>query len=50
LASANDTLPSDVVSAKETNGRSVVTSLLSLDEPPAEVMVSTAGIGWPVTD
>jgi hypothetical protein len=50
LASANDTLPSDVVAAKETNGRSVVTSLLSLDEPPAEVMVSTAGIGWPVTD
>ena len=50
LASANDALPSDVVSAKETNGRSVVTSFLSLDQPPAEVMVSTAGIGWPVTD
>jgi hypothetical protein len=50
LASANDTLPSDVVSAKETDGRSVVTSLLSLDEPPAEVMVSTAGIGWPLTN
>lgn len=50
LASDNEALPSEVVAAKETNGRSVVTSLLSLDAPPAEVMVSTAGTGWPVTD
>lgn len=50
LASDDRVLPKDVVSAKETKGRSVVANLLSLDEPPAEVMVSTAGIGWPVTD
>ena len=43
-------LPSEVVAAKRTNGRSLVTTLLSLDEPPGEVMVSTAGIRWPVTD
>lgn len=49
-ASDNEALPREVVAAKETHGRSVVTSLLSLDEPPSEVMVSTAGIGWPVTD
>jgi len=43
-------LPSEIERAKETNGRSVITTLLSLDEPPNEVMVSTAGIRWPVTD
>jgi hypothetical protein len=50
LESDNEALPREVVAAKETNGRSVATSLLSLDAPPAEVMVSTAGIAWPVTD
>lgn len=50
LSSDDGGLPQEVVEAKRTKGRSVVTSLLSLDELPAEVMVSTAGIRWPVTD
>lgn len=39
-------LPKDVVAAKETAGRSVVTGLLGLDDPPRRVMVSTAGVRW----
>ena len=44
LLSDNDRLPKEVVRAKETNGRSVVAGLAALDEPPEEVMVSTAGV------
>ena len=43
-------LPAEVVEAKMTDGRSVITSLLTLDEPPPSVMVSTAGVRWPVED
>jgi hypothetical protein len=50
MAVENEGLPQEVVQAKQTNGRSVVASLLGLDEPPEEVMVSTAGIGWPLPD
>jgi TIR domain len=44
LGADNEHLPKEVVRAKETNGRSVVAALLALDEPPDEVMVSTAGV------
>ena len=49
-ASSNAGLPQEVVQAKETDGRSVVVTLVALDDPPREVMVSTAGIGWPLPD
>lgn len=44
MAVANDHLPREVVTAKETEGRSVVAMLASLEDPPKEVMVSTAGV------
>jgi hypothetical protein len=44
MESANEHLPKEVARAKETNGRSVVANLLALDDPPAQVMVSTAGV------
>jgi TIR domain-containing protein len=50
VASDNAALPQEVAQAKETNGRSVVATLLALDDPPREVMVSTAGIGWPLPE
>ncbi len=43
MASRNEELPRAVAQAKATNGRSVVASLLALDDPP-QVMVTTAGI------
>jgi hypothetical protein len=50
LASNDEGLPPEVAEAKRTDGRSVVVSLLSLDQPPAEVMVSTTGVRWPVNE
>ena len=44
LESANEGLPPEVAAAKTTNGRSVLATLLSLDEPPPEVSVTTTGI------
>jgi hypothetical protein len=46
MASSNEHLSADVVAAKTTRGRTVVTNLLSVDEPPREVMVSTEGARW----
>jgi hypothetical protein len=46
----NDHLPSDVARAKETNGRSVVATLLALDDPPSQVMATTAGISLTLPD
>lgn len=46
MDSANEGLPKDVVAAKESVGRSVVSGLLGLDDPPRRVMVSTAGVRW----
>jgi len=37
-------LPDDVAEAIDTNGRSVVVSVLAIDEPPRKMMVSTTGI------
>ena len=46
----NKALPPDVAQAKWTNGKSVVTNVLSLDEPPIEVMVSTDGVRFSLPD
>lgn len=40
-------LPPEVVAAVQTRGRSVLTTLLGLDDPPTEVMVTTAGLSFP---
>jgi hypothetical protein len=44
MASDDRGLPQEVVAAKNTHGRSVLSSLVGLDDPPAEVMATTAGI------
>jgi hypothetical protein len=44
MESANEYLPQEVAQAKETSGRSVVANLVGLDDPPEQVMVSTAGV------
>jgi hypothetical protein len=49
MASSDDYLSADVVAAKATQGRSVVANLLSVDDPPREVMVSTEGVRWELT-
>jgi hypothetical protein len=46
VASTDDALPREVVNAKRTLGRSVVSSLLGLDDPPAEVIALTTGISF----
>jgi TIR domain len=50
LMSEDEHLPREVVEAKQTNGRSSVTTLLGLDDPPEEVMVTTAGISLTLPD
>jgi hypothetical protein len=50
MASDNRGLPHEVVAAKETNGRSVLAALVAVDDPPHQVMVSTAGISWTIPD
>ena len=50
LASDNEHLPREVAQAKDTNGRSVVQTLVALDEPPDQVMVSTSGISLTLPD
>lgn len=50
IASANEQLPREVAQAKETRGRSVVVALLGLDDPPEEVVVSTAGVSLSLPD
>jgi hypothetical protein len=44
MASSNQHLPQEVAQAKETEGRSVVATLLGVDDPPRQVSVATAGI------
>lgn len=50
MASADEYLPREVVDAKATAGRAVVVTLLALDDPPEEVMVSTAGVTLTLSD
>ncbi len=42
--------PPEVVAAKNTRGRSVLSSLVGLDDPPSEVMATTAGISLTLPD
>jgi len=44
MESADEGLPQEGVAAKSTHGRSVLSTLVSLDDPPRQVMVTTAGI------
>jgi hypothetical protein len=39
-----------VAQAKETNGRSIVVTLLALEDPPEQVSVTTAGISDALPD
>jgi hypothetical protein len=50
MASENAYLPREVAQAKETNGRSVVSTLLALDDPAEQVSVTTAGISLTLPD
>lgn len=50
MASDNEYLPREVAQAKDTDGRSVLQTLVALDEPPEQVMVSTAGISLTLPD
>lgn len=50
LTVQDEGLPQEVAQAKQTQGRSVVATLLALDDPPQQVMVSTAGVSWPLPD
>ena len=49
-ALASEGLPQEVARAKATKGRSVVVSLLALDDPPKEVSVTTAGVSLAMPD
>jgi hypothetical protein len=44
MASSNDHLPQEVAQAKESEGRSVVATILGVDDPPHQVSVTTARI------
>lgn len=44
VATGEEYLPEDVAEARRTNGRSAVAGLLSLEDPPRQVMATTAGI------
>lgn len=50
MASDDRGLPDEVVAAKNTRGRSVLSTLVGLDDPPREVMVTTAGISLTLRD
>jgi hypothetical protein len=50
MGSDNDRLPQEVAAAKNTRGRSVLSSLMSLDAPPGEVWVTTAGVSLTIPD
>jgi hypothetical protein len=49
-ASANEGLPQEVAKAKNTHGRSVLATLVGLDHPPRQVMVTTAGVSLTMPD
>jgi hypothetical protein len=50
MATADDHLPPEVAAARNTRGRSVLSTLVGLDEPPREVMAAFAGISLTVPD
>jgi TIR domain len=50
MESRDEGLPQEVVAAKNTHGRSVLATLVPLDDPPSQVMVTTAGISLTLPD
>jgi hypothetical protein len=50
MDSADEGLLREVVAAKNTRGRSVLSTLVGLEDPPSEVMVSTAGVSLTLPD
>jgi hypothetical protein len=50
MVTADHGLPQEVVAAKNTRGRSVLGTLVGLDDPPRHVMVTTAGISLTLPD
>ena len=50
MALPDEGLPPEVVAAKQTHGRSVLSTLVALDDPPSQVMVTTAGISLTLPD
>jgi hypothetical protein len=50
LMSEDEHLPREVAEAKATNGRSAVSTLVALDDPPEQVMVTTAGVSLTLPD
>jgi hypothetical protein len=43
-------LPEEVVAAKNTRGRSVLATIVGLDDPPDEISVTTAGVSFGLPD
>jgi hypothetical protein len=50
MASSNEHLPDEVAAAKNTGGRSVLSQVVGLDDPPTQVSVTTAGIRFGLPD
>ena len=50
MASSNEHLPGEVAAAKNTGGRSVLSQVVGLDDPPTQVSVTTAGIRFGLPD
>jgi hypothetical protein len=50
MESANEGLPEEVAAAKNTAGRSVMSTLVGFDDPPRQVMVTTAGVSLTLPD
>lgn len=50
MAVENAFLPREVAEAKESHGRSVVITLVALDDPPDKVLATTAGISLTLPD
>jgi hypothetical protein len=48
LQSEDHGLPAEIVEAKRTSGRSALGALISIDDPPDAVLVTTAGVRWPI--
>ena len=50
MASANEHLPEEAAAAKNSHGRSVLSQVVGLDDPPTQVSVTTAGIRFGLPD
>ena len=50
LAVTPESLPPEIAAARENNGRNIVFDLLGLDDPPSQVMATTAGLSRVMPD